>query len=201
MRDAFSAQISLSGGSLRGGATFQVLAPGYNGNQAISSRLRSRVRPIYVVHTVWTPSARTFRIATGLSWTGKPKGLAAAGQQGENAAELAEPVDQVKVHDSDQQINGAVGAEVSDLGVHSANGSLLHADSALVSSEWRFGAGIWRDIMRRLPNYASDFADGLHPKAAASVFFLYFACLAPCIAFGGWVPTVHSFPSSRTFTL
>ncbi|KAI5067139.1 hypothetical protein GOP47_0017667 [Adiantum capillus-veneris] len=27
--------------------------------------------------------------------------------------------------------------------------------------------------------------DGLHPKAVASVFFLYFACLAPCIAFGG----------------
>ncbi|KAH7387597.1 hypothetical protein KP509_16G031700 [Ceratopteris richardii] len=48
-----------------------------------------------------------------------------------------------------------------------------------------FGAGIRKDLKRRLVHYASDFKDGLHPKAVAAIFFLYFACLAPCIAFGG----------------
>jgi hypothetical protein len=31
----------------------------------------------------------------------------------------------------------------------------------------------------------SDYKDGLHPKALASVFFLFFACFAPAVAFGG----------------
>jgi ABC-type multidrug transport system fused ATPase/permease subunit len=45
--------------------------------------------------------------------------------------------------------------------------------------------GIQKDLERRFPHYMSDFRDGFHPKAASSVLFLYFACLAPCIAFGG----------------
>ncbi|MCO5603243.1 hypothetical protein L7F22_057391 [Adiantum nelumboides] len=67
-----------------------------------------------------------------------------------------------------------------------ASGSLVASqDEAEENSRWVFGAGIRKDLERRLPYYVSDFADGLHPKAVASVFFLYFACLAPCIAFGG----------------
>ncbi|XP_031558836.1 sodium bicarbonate transporter-like protein 11 [Actinia tenebrosa] len=52
-----------------------------------------------------------------------------------------------------------------------------------------FGRGIKDDFLRRLPFYASDFVDGvvghrtLH-KLAATVMFLYFACLLPSIAFG-----------------
>jgi mannitol/fructose-specific phosphotransferase system IIA component (Ntr-type) len=49
----------------------------------------------------------------------------------------------------------------------------------------RLFGGISDDIKRRLPFYASDFKDGLNPKAIASVGFLYFACLAPAVAFGG----------------
>ena len=45
--------------------------------------------------------------------------------------------------------------------------------------------GIAADIRRRLPLYASDFTDGLNSKSIASIFFLFFACLAPAVAFGG----------------
>lgn len=45
--------------------------------------------------------------------------------------------------------------------------------------------GIWNDIKRRLPHYKSDFVDGLNLKCASAVLFLFFACLAPAITFGG----------------
>lgn len=40
-------------------------------------------------------------------------------------------------------------------------------------------------MQRKLPSYVSDFKDGLHSKVSASVSFLFFACLANAIAFGG----------------
>ena len=49
----------------------------------------------------------------------------------------------------------------------------------------RFAGGIINDIKRSLSSYSSDFSDGLNIKSLASIFFLYFACLAPAIAFGG----------------
>lgn len=49
----------------------------------------------------------------------------------------------------------------------------------------RFSGGLVDDIKRRLPLFASDFRDGLHPKAVASTLFLFFACLAPAVTFGG----------------
>ncbi|KAL2622224.1 hypothetical protein R1flu_002429 [Riccia fluitans] len=54
----------------------------------------------------------------------------------------------------------------------------------------RFGKAILDDAKRRYKYYLSDFTDGLQPKAAASTFFLYFACLTPCLAFGGLMATV-----------
>jgi hypothetical protein len=45
--------------------------------------------------------------------------------------------------------------------------------------------GVLGDVRRRWPFYASDFRDGLHPKVAASTLFLFFACLANAVAFGG----------------
>jgi hypothetical protein len=50
--------------------------------------------------------------------------------------------------------------------------------------------GILGDLRRRAPFYLSDFRDGLHPKVAASTLFLYFACLANAIAFGGLTAVV-----------
>ena len=45
--------------------------------------------------------------------------------------------------------------------------------------------GIVNDIRRRARHYASDFRDGLSGQALGSVLFLFFACLAPAIIFGG----------------
>ena len=46
-------------------------------------------------------------------------------------------------------------------------------------------AGIKADIRRRLPHYISDFKDGLRAKSIASIVFMFFACLAPAVTFGG----------------
>ena len=45
--------------------------------------------------------------------------------------------------------------------------------------------GALADLKRRLPLWPRDFADGLNAKSAASVLFLFFACFAPAITFGG----------------
>jgi mannitol/fructose-specific phosphotransferase system IIA component (Ntr-type) len=49
----------------------------------------------------------------------------------------------------------------------------------------RLCGGIRADIARRLPYYWSDFRDGLHPKCLGSTLYLFFACLAPAVTFGG----------------
>lgn len=45
--------------------------------------------------------------------------------------------------------------------------------------------GVLGDWKRRGKTYASDWRDGLSPKIPAATIFLFFACLAPAIAFGG----------------
>lgn len=54
-----------------------------------------------------------------------------------------------------------------------------------LEGSWTPGAGIVDDLKRRIPSYVSDFVDGLNTKTIASVLFLFFACLAPAITFGG----------------
>lgn len=49
----------------------------------------------------------------------------------------------------------------------------------------RLFGGLVADIRRRLPHYESDFRDGIHNKCLASTLFLFFACLAPAVTFGG----------------
>jgi hypothetical protein len=49
----------------------------------------------------------------------------------------------------------------------------------------RLFGGMVMDIRRSLQLYKSDFKDGLNAKVIAAVFFLYFACFAPAVAFGG----------------
>lgn len=55
------------------------------------------------------------------------------------------------------------------------------------------GNGIIKDMQRKFPHYASDFTDGLHPKAASAVLYMTFSSLAPCFAFGGSVPFLSQF--------
>ncbi|ESP03217.1 hypothetical protein LOTGIDRAFT_137764, partial [Lottia gigantea] len=45
--------------------------------------------------------------------------------------------------------------------------------------------GLINDIKRRYPHYISDFKDALNGTCLASFIFIFFACLSPCIAFGG----------------
>ena len=42
-----------------------------------------------------------------------------------------------------------------------------------------------QDIARRGPAYLSDLKDGFHPKCIGSTLYLFFACLAPAVTFGG----------------
>lgn len=48
-------------------------------------------------------------------------------------------------------------------------------------------AGLKADIQRRLPYYVDDFVGGFRGKALASTVFMFFACLAPAVTFGGFM--------------
>ena len=50
---------------------------------------------------------------------------------------------------------------------------------------WRPFSGIMNDVKRRGPSYASDWKDGIRKRTLGASLFLYFACLAPVVAFGG----------------
>jgi mannitol/fructose-specific phosphotransferase system IIA component (Ntr-type) len=45
--------------------------------------------------------------------------------------------------------------------------------------------GIRSDVARRIPHYLSDLRDGMNLKCVSSTLFLFFACLAPAVTFGG----------------
>lgn len=49
----------------------------------------------------------------------------------------------------------------------------------------KFAQGVKKDFQTRWQHYSSDFKDGLHYKSVSSTLFLFFACLAPAITFGG----------------
>lgn len=59
-----------------------------------------------------------------------------------------------------------------------------HDDDALRRTGHLFG-GLLADVRRKLPFYAADFRDAIHVQSFAAFVFLYFACLAPTITFGG----------------
>lgn len=56
--------------------------------------------------------------------------------------------------------------------------------SGLVRTGRLFG-GLIDDLKRKKPFYWSDFSHALHPQCLSTFMFLYFACLAPVVAFGG----------------
>lgn len=60
----------------------------------------------------------------------------------------------------------------------------LRIPEGLVYTGRLFG-GLVGDVRRRLPHYLSDFREGLNTKSVASTLFLFFACLAPAVTFGG----------------
>ena len=48
-------------------------------------------------------------------------------------------------------------------------------------------SGLIGDLKRRLPYYADDIKTGLQTKSIASIIFMFFACLAPAVTFGGFM--------------
>ena len=85
------------------------------------------------------------------------------------------------------QFTGGIGSTSWPVGEASANpGQIL----PFSRSTWL--QGLRGDLRRRLPLYGSDLADGFKSpaKTAGAVLFLYFAVLAPAIAFGGVMTTV-----------
>ena len=62
---------------------------------------------------------------------------------------------------------------------------LLNSGTRDLQPTGRFLGGVRRDFERRWGVYRSDFRDGFNSKVLATVFFLFFACMAPAIAFGG----------------
>ena len=62
---------------------------------------------------------------------------------------------------------------------------LLNSSLGDLQPTGRLMGGLRQDLARRLPFYRSDFLDGFNSKVLATVFFLFFACMAPAIAFGG----------------
>jgi hypothetical protein len=48
-----------------------------------------------------------------------------------------------------------------------------------------FGVGIKRDLSSRFPFLLSDVKDGMNVQCLAATMFLFFACLAPAVGFGG----------------
>jgi mannitol/fructose-specific phosphotransferase system IIA component (Ntr-type) len=50
--------------------------------------------------------------------------------------------------------------------------------------------GIVGDFKRRIGHYGDDFRQGLHPKCVGASLFLFFACLAPTVNFGGLMPEI-----------
>lgn len=62
---------------------------------------------------------------------------------------------------------------------------LLKMSGATIPLVEPFGKGLKRDIKQKLPFLKSDITDGFNIKSLSSTFFLFFACLAPAVAFGG----------------
>lgn len=67
----------------------------------------------------------------------------------------------------------------------SVSGAEPGREVGLLTYTGRLGGGLRADVQRKLPLYVGDVKDGLHPKVAGSVSFLFFACLANAVAFGG----------------
>ena len=51
----------------------------------------------------------------------------------------------------------------------------------------RLFGGLINDVKRRYPHYLSDFTDALNLQCLMALIFIFFACLASCIAFGGLI--------------
>ncbi|MCC6590208.1 MAG: HCO3- transporter [Bryobacterales bacterium] len=75
-------------------------------------------------------------------------------------------------------------AELRARGVRALTYSDHTREEVVGRTGFLFG-GVAANIRRKARVYGSDFGDALSAKALASILFMYFACLAPAVAFGG----------------
>jgi len=80
---------------------------------------------------------------------------------------------------------GSVNSRLYMSDAAAANEKLFDAAAANEKLFEGIGVGIKRDYKARLPLYRSDFKDGLNVQCLAATMFLFFACLAPAVGFGG----------------
>ena len=79
-----------------------------------------------------------------------------------------------------------------------STGTFARVSSAIFEP---FGQGLIRDVKKKIPVYLSEYKDGLNIKTASSVFFLFFACLAPAVAFGGLLEQITNGLMGTTETI
>jgi len=85
------------------------------------------------------------------------------------------------------QLDGNRPSQTRRLQVSTAVGALAASagSDALSAPPWPPLTGLAHDIAKRAPHFWGDWSDGLCLKSLAAILFLYFACLAPIVAFGG----------------
>ena len=49
----------------------------------------------------------------------------------------------------------------------------------------RFAGGLMDDVRRKASTFKKEIRDGIHPKTIGASLFLFFACVAPAVTFGG----------------
>ncbi len=81
------------------------------------------------------------------------------------------------------KLNGSVNALKKEEEFHA------HGEDPGLVFTGRFCGGLMDDIRRKAPWFWSDFIDGLNFQCLSSIMFMYFACLAPIITFGGLLGT------------
>lgn len=125
-------------------------------------------------------------------WTGQPMPIylwAVSDTDREAVVELAEILDEPGNRERLAEIDDELAFKTV-----AARILLLHdptidasAPETVIGRTGLIFSGVMANVRRKAPFYASDFRDGLQSKAAASVLFMFFACLAPAVAFGGLV--------------
>jgi HCO3- transporter family len=74
-------------------------------------------------------------------------------------------------------------SEAAELAAAEATAAADKAEASVLFEG--LGKGIVRDYRARLPHFWSDVKDGLSVQCVAASLFLFFACLAPAVGFGG----------------
>ncbi|NXR84159.1 S4A4 protein, partial [Pycnonotus jocosus] len=94
---------------------------------------------------------------------------------------LPSPRRRTAVDPLDQQPHG--NGDMTAAGDRASPGHPCHGEE--LERTGRLFGGLMRDIRRKVPWYASDFSDALHPQCLSAVLYIYLATVTNAITFGG----------------